>query len=35
MRQVRLDLDCRLSAFAGAGVGSRSTPLRDNEGSVH
>jgi hypothetical protein len=35
MRQVLLDLACRPSDFPIAGVGSRSTPLRDIEGSVH
>jgi hypothetical protein len=35
MRQVLLDLAWRTSAFPIAGVGSRSTPLRDIEGSVH
>src|SRR6185295_4167924 len=31
----RLELACRRLAFPIAGVGSRSTPLRDIEGSVH
>jgi hypothetical protein len=35
VRQVLLDLACRTSDFPLAGVGSRSTPLRDIEGSVH
>jgi len=35
MRQVLLDLVCRPSSSPRAGVGSRSTPLRDIEGSVH
>jgi len=35
MRQVLLDLACRLSDSLMAGVGSRSTPLRDIDGSVH
>jgi hypothetical protein len=35
MRQVLLDLAFRPSDSPMAGVGSRSTPLRDIEGSVH
>ena len=35
LRQVLLDLACRPSDSPIAGVGSRSTPLRDIEGSVH
>src|SRR5580704_9608857 len=35
VRQVLLDLTCRPSGSPMARVGSRSTPLRDIEGSVH
>jgi hypothetical protein len=35
MRQVLLDLASRRWDLPRAGVGSRSTPLLDNEGSVH
>jgi hypothetical protein len=35
LRQVLLDLAWRPSDSPMAGVGSRSTPLRDIEGSVH
>ena len=35
MRQVLAGLACRRLGFSTAGVGSRSTPLCDIEGSVH
>jgi hypothetical protein len=35
MRQVLLDRGLPPSDLSGAGTGSRSTPLRDIEGSVH